>query len=239
MSSFETWVVGAGLSDAARAKALENDPDFRRATTNVRLAAAAVEAALPAGDTERLGLVVATGHGELEPTVGFLLELGRSGVARPLLFQNSLHNTVAGFLAQRHRIVGPVVTVSNGALSGEDALDVARTLLLTDADRVLVVAVDTFPSSLDELLPSLYPEGFRPADRAAAVVLASAPIGVGSAWLGPIEQSAGASGPPAEGFFDSGAVAILAEAVLAGEIGTIRRPRPDGGTSTWTLRWKR
>ena len=247
---FEAWVVAAGTSDAARAKALENDPDFRRATTNVRLAASAVEVALaklplPLGALGlRVGLVVATGHGELEPTAGFLLELGRSNVARPLLFQNSLHNTVTGFLAQRLRIEGPVTTVSDGMYSGEDALDVARTLLLSDADVVLVVGVDTFPPALEELLPSLYPVGFRPADRAAAVVLANRAARArfpDAVALGPVERSFEPRAPlgSVEGFFDAGAVAVLAEAVsLPGPERVVVRELLDGNRSTWTLRWE-
>jgi len=247
------WVVGAGLSESTRAEALRDDPDFRRATTNVRLAASAVEKALaalaaPLSDAgSRVALVVATGHGELEPTAGFLQELGRTNVARPLLFQNSLHNTAAGFLALRLALVGPVTTVSDAMFSGEDAVDVARTLLDGDADIAVVVGVDTFPAVLSELLPSLYPDGFRPVDGAAAIILANEvgrrQFGRGAALaVETIERNFGtdSAGETPSQFFDADAIAVLAQAALAGAASTaspLVRRKPDGTSSSTTVRW--
>ena len=114
-------------------------PELRRATPNQIAAFEACESALagcPVND--RLGLVVSTVHGELDVTKEFLGTLAKTGVARPILFQNSLHNAIAGFLTGTLKITGPTLTVSGG-----NPDEMARLLMEQKAvDRCLVVEVD-------------------------------------------------------------------------------------------------
>jgi hypothetical protein len=111
---------------------------FRKATRTMALACASIEAALKASpqleaifvkEPQRFGLVLGSAFGELEATTDFLKTLADSGVARPVLFQNSLHNSTSGFASIYFHLTGPVVTVSHGWFALEQALEVANLLL--------------------------------------------------------------------------------------------------------------
>lgn len=106
----------------------DNRPEFRRATFNMRLCAAALECLFsqaPAAAHPRCGLALATCFGELEATKDFLATLTTQGVARPLLFQNSLHNATIGFLSLHFKIQGPTATLSDRIATGHHALTTA------------------------------------------------------------------------------------------------------------------
>jgi len=167
-------VRAAGIAVSPEPPEWETHPAFRRATRNMKLAVRAAEPVLKeyAGSRERLGLVIATSHGELETTCQFLRELGESGTARPLLFQNSLHNATSGFLSTYFSITGPTFTVSNRYFSGENALELASLLIgQGSADACLVIGVDSAPGTLEKMLHKMYPEGTTLVGGAAALLV--------------------------------------------------------------------
>lgn len=122
---------------------MTNRPELRRATRNMVAALEQVEAllaTLPDGwlDAHRaIPVVVGTDDGELATTTAFLETLGRTGVARPFLFQSSLHHATLGFLSERLGLRGPGFTVCPAA----DAPALAEELL-DDYDEVLVITAD-------------------------------------------------------------------------------------------------
>jgi 3-oxoacyl-(acyl-carrier-protein) synthase len=84
-------------------------------------------------------IVLVTAYGDVASAthVAQAVDLGRR--ASPLLFFQSVPNAVAGYLAARWRLTGPIVCVG-GAEAG---LDIAAALIEdADADEALVVCVD-------------------------------------------------------------------------------------------------
>jgi 3-hydroxy-3-methylglutaryl CoA synthase len=123
-------------------------------------------------DRSRLGLVLGSSLGEIEVTKDFLMTFAASGVARPFLFQNSLHNATIGFLCLQFGITGPTATVSTRYYTGEDSLELAMTWIDNGlAEQVLVAAVDTYPKELLDVARALLPKGCVPGQGAAAVLL--------------------------------------------------------------------
>lgn len=99
------------------AQELAKEPQFRKATRNMILGYATLKRLLDenrdvfAGvDPESIGLVFTTVLGELQQTVDFLETWKNTGLARPTVFQNSLHNSTAGFLMIHFGWKGPLLT---------------------------------------------------------------------------------------------------------------------------------
>src|SRR5689334_19579342 len=101
-------VIGQGTSqsgsDAVKALALR--PDFRRATEAMTMAydsciqaLSPLQSFLSEKDRDDLALYVGSVYGELDATKDFLSEYYNSQIVRPILFQNSLHNAILGFLS--------------------------------------------------------------------------------------------------------------------------------------------
>jgi hypothetical protein len=84
-------------------------------------------------------IVMVTAHGDLTSAIRVAAAVDAGTRVPPLQFFQSVPNAVAGYLAARWRLTGPVVCVS-----GTDAaLDVAALLIGdADADEALVVRVD-------------------------------------------------------------------------------------------------
>ena len=127
-------------------------PSFRKATRNMILATAAIEKAiLPIQSlfSEKradFGLVLVSNSGELETTIDFLQTLSTQKVARPLLFQNSLHNATAGFLSIHMQLQNAVISSSSGPFAEENALQTADLLISSGhCQYCLVVSVDVWP----------------------------------------------------------------------------------------------
>ena len=210
-------------------ESLRDRPEFRRATRNMILACLAAS-----GIVDRLGpavadtaLVVGTGHGELDSTAAFLGELGKSGVARPLLFQSSLHNATLGFLARHFGLTGPTFTVSSRYFSGEGAIELAEALVADGTvPRALVIGVDSVLATLDGVIPSIYPNGVRPRDGAGAILLARD-------GEGPVLERVDCDPFPIEGagipadFYDADAVERLARAWRESAVAELVGPKPD------------
>ncbi len=154
MANTTIHIIASAKCDVSKLSEIQKRPNFRKATRHMCLAYESFSTALQGADLtsvppERLGLILASSHGELPVTLEFLKTLAISGVARPLLFQNSLHNSTTGFLSLTFKISGPAITVSNLYFSGESALQTASTLLEGKICDVCIVtgvesAVDLF-----------------------------------------------------------------------------------------------
>jgi len=84
-------------------------------------------------------VVLASALGDLASAVHVAGAVDAGTRVGPLMFFQSVPNAVAGYVAARSRLTGPVVCVADGT----DAVAVARTLILdADADRALVVLVE-------------------------------------------------------------------------------------------------
>jgi hypothetical protein len=100
-------------------------------------------------------VVIVTALGDVTNSTRVAAAVDAGQRVLPLLFFQSVPNTVAGYLAARWRLTGPVVCVS-GIQAG---LDVAALLIEdADADEALVVCVDLAVNSGD-------------VDRAAAILV--------------------------------------------------------------------
>lgn len=229
------YILSAGLYDGRSLEEMQNQAEFRRATRNQIFAYLAIQAVLEPHAARlstilpRLGLVVGTGHGELAVTKDFLGELGKSGVARPILFQNSLHNATLGFLTKAFSVMGPALTVSNLFFSGENAIDLATVLLESgDVDYCLAVGVDGLVPELAPSLRECYPHGTRLGEGAGALLLSRREISGCQAFL--LAELTYGQGTPVPGvdFYDANGIEIIARHQSAGEI--VQR-KPDGGFS--------
>jgi 3-oxoacyl-(acyl-carrier-protein) synthase len=223
--------------------------EFRKATRNMLLAHAAMSEALTPlqpwlekHGTHDFGMVLGSSHGELEVTMRFLVTLAETKVARPLLFQNSLHNSTTGFLAQtwpQTSLTGPAFTVSNSYFTGEDALDTGALLINEGQCRFcLVVGVD---ARVPELIPGLEKSGVPQSawgEGAAAIVLCSSE-GLALAGLQPISELAGVQysrgGPRPMGgdsgfqdFYDSNAIDHCVQQLRTSSACELDLKKPDG-----------
>lgn len=207
--------------------AIHDDPRFRRATLNMKLAYSAARAVLDnhAIDPKRILLVVGTSFGELQSTYDFFAGLVNDGVARPLAFQNSLHHSTLGFLSSSLGIRGPGFTVSDQWWSGENALTLAMDWMSGFAiDHALVIGVD---SGVEDLrAPAELRAGVVVSAGAGAVLISRRPLSnlridgvttrITSLPSQPTLQSP---------HFDSNAISILSFHL---EPGSIRLSKPDG-----------
>lgn len=216
--------------------ALRARPELRKATEQMLFAFAAAGAALASVPTprERLGLVAGSGQGELETTKEFFKALARENLARPFLFQNSLHHSTTGLLSQALKLTGPAATVSDGFFTAEAALHAAADFLAAGlCDACLVVCADTLVPELDPGLSPRYPEGFARGEGAAAMVVAKDPAPGSFAFSLPtVRTQADRRFPQLPGYYDSDALARLIEGRAER---TLTLAKPDGTASLWRL----
>lgn len=158
-------VLSHGQATGAALERFQALPAFRKATRAMKLACASIDEALGeeasrlrsllASRPERFALVMGSAFGELETTKDFLSTLADTGMARPLLFQNSLHNSTTGFASIHFSFTGPVLTTSHGIFVAEQSLELASLLLdRAHCDFCVVTVVETF-------LPELGSQGPR------------------------------------------------------------------------------
>ncbi len=147
-------------------------PALRKATRNMRFALEALGRAFKQAPElgrlarEDVSLVVGTNSGELDTSSEFLLTMENTGLARPLLFQNSLHNSTAGFLSIHFGVKGPLFTVSNGLATPGEAVELARLLLSEGQCRAAAVVLVESHQRMADLICSTR----RPAEGAACLV---------------------------------------------------------------------
>ncbi|MGA5193266.1 beta-ketoacyl synthase N-terminal-like domain-containing protein [Streptomyces exfoliatus] len=144
-----------------------------------RLALRAVEfafqdAGLTVGDAAFLGpadataVVVSTNLGNVDSVCESTDTIATSGVMglSPLGLPQTSSNVVAGWVAIRHALRGPNLTVCNGATSGLDAMSWARNLIAAGrAEAAVVVGVEPANEVVTKLL------GEQTIDVAVAIVL--------------------------------------------------------------------
>jgi 3-oxoacyl-(acyl-carrier-protein) synthase len=221
-------VLATGHSDLSRAVEFRTQPRFRKATSNMILgfdALAQVMSALPVNESVKDSLyqnsafVLGSSYGEIEYTKDFLKALVVTGLARPLLFQSSLHNATLGFLSLELKMPGPSFTVSQRFFSGEKTLETAQELLKSGmVDTCFCVATDVMS---EELMPSLdlyHQNGFVWKGGAGALLLATEEkaraLGVQPlAVLGEISYSKTGGKVPTGNFYDSDGLGNFAHAI--------------------------
>ncbi len=174
------YVIAKGIYEKESLENLFSQGEFRRATRNMGIAYLSMKKCV---DTvtlhwekiqSSLGAVLGTSHGELNATAEFLSELAISNTARPLIFQSSLHNATLGFLAKQFGVTGPTLTVSNLEYSGEEALEAAETLLLSNTiSFCLVTCCDLIPEKLSGPFSDMYPPQKNLKEGAATLLLAN------------------------------------------------------------------
>lgn len=158
--------------------------------------AAILEALGGAREPEGTPLLLSTAHGAMFESIEFVASVVRWGAAgaSPLLFAQSLHNTMAGAAGRALGLRGPAIVVTDGDASFEAALVVAVSMLRNGrADRVIVAGSDASHALFEEGLRAVGgapaadarvdPEsgatarGFPPAEGAGALVLEAADDG--------------------------------------------------------------
>jgi hypothetical protein len=230
--------VCIGLDDCT---SLQKDPRFRKASMNMKLAFLALNhlhsASLDVISGLSLGCVLATSHGELETSKEFLKTFDQQGVARPILFQNSLHNSTLSFVAQTLAFNGITLTVSHSYLSGEKALEAASLLLDQNIIQAcFVLGVDSVVSDLASVYQGLLPSSYTLGRGCGGLLLArldvlqrikKMPLGV----LKNIDYLPSALEQGSyENYYDSNALECLSKALVQ-KLEKVYLPKSDGSAS--------
>lgn len=225
-------------------------PDFRKATANMVKCYAAVEPILekfPKLTQSETGtaLILGSSYGEMAMTTEFLNTLATQGIARPLLFQNSLHNATLGFLAIRLGITGPSMTLSHRHFTGENCLEAASLLLGSGTPLCIVMSVESRVTELGPAMRQNYPSVVELGEGAAALLLASEEtarrLGLPSlAVIDSVECASDCGGDLSGSYYDSDALERLVNAIEdASCSGVLPRElklhKPDRSSSTLVL----
>jgi 3-oxoacyl-(acyl-carrier-protein) synthase len=173
LAALHAAAAAAGLTVTSSASWPETDADgtvtplagFIESTFSPLLAEVAVRAlrrrAQPQAPGSVTAVVMVTALGDVTTATRVAAAVDAGQRASPLLFFQSVPNAVAGYLAARWQLTGPVVCVS-----GTNAGVAAAALLIedADADEALVVRVDLAVTDGDR-------------DRAAAILVTGPPTG--------------------------------------------------------------
>jgi hypothetical protein len=140
-------VLSAGTFLAHDIPTLVMPPAWRKATRNMVMATASIKRALsriPAlaieGNPE-IAFVLGSSSGELDTSADFLTTWSKMKMARPVLFQNSLHNATTGFASIHFQLTGPSFTVSALANTPQECVETARGLLREKMCQVCIVTL--------------------------------------------------------------------------------------------------
>jgi 3-oxoacyl-(acyl-carrier-protein) synthase len=221
-------------------------PEFRKATANMVKCTAALESILEKfPNLEGAAMILGSSYGELAVTTEFIKTLETQGIARPLLFQNSLHNATLGFLAIRLGITGPSMTLSHRHFTGENCLEAASLLLSSGTPLCYVLSVESRVTELGPAMRQNYPSPVELGEGAAALLLASEEtvraLGVRSlAVIESVECSPDSSGGLSGSYYDSDALERIADAIQAATQGGVlprelKLRKPDRSCSTLVL----
>jgi hypothetical protein len=208
-------------------------PDFRRATLSMKLTYVAAKKVLESTPVkDSLAVVLGTSFGELQSTYNFFSGIALENVARPLAFQNSLHHSTLGFISRLLSLTGPGFTVSRSFFSGEDAILLAKTLLVSSCEYVLACGVDCVVEELREFQEKrLSP--FKPASGAGSLLLArEAPTFPCAEITDVIFHPSGTKNSGGDDFYDSDAIARISKFLNAGaDAQVLTLCKPDGSAS--------
>jgi hypothetical protein len=100
-----------------------------------------------------VNLILCSGEGELQQTFEYFRNLAQER-ARPILFQNSLHNSTLGSLSLEVPNIASGITVSNGDVSFESGIDIA--LSSPSSLPFLIVGVDAYNEELKKIRSTDY-----------------------------------------------------------------------------------
>lgn len=128
-------------------------PEFRRATENMigsALVCKDVISNLTTEEKNNMAVIYASCYGEIAASFDFILSLKRDQIAKPIAFQNSLHNSPLGFLGIHLGLTGASVTVSAGADMNQGIISAAYALLSVH-DKVLICRSETAPIAIKSL----------------------------------------------------------------------------------------
>jgi hypothetical protein len=133
-------------------------PEFRKASVNMAAATLAFDKCLGGQQNvgAKIGIVVGTHFGEVEASLDFLYLWQTEKVAKPILFQNSLHNSTMGFLSKHFGIKGPGMSISSGKGTYVSSW-LALQSLAKDCDSAFLCMVDHIPQELVEPYLSQHP----------------------------------------------------------------------------------
>ena len=219
-------------------------PEFRKATRKMKYCLGVAELTLkrlPENllhqlqdiEYKNMCTILGTSMGEIEVTREFLVTLDQSGMARPILFQNSLHNAVNGFITMALGLRGPSITVSHRFMTSENALESAQLLMSPSHPFGLVICSEIIVEDFMPGYSKIYPQGVKLRDGASAVFLATedAVEKLGLEPLGWIKEiTPGARGVFSDNeYYDSNG---LEKIILSGLKSQIRLCKPDGSSST-------
>jgi 3-oxoacyl-(acyl-carrier-protein) synthase len=151
------------------------DPIFRKATTNMSLAYGACKNVLNQArqqlchsiESEQLGLILSTQFGEVSSSLEFLRTYKQTQIPRPILFQNSLHNSTLGFVAIHLKIKGPAITLSSDRCSEESVRHTSEALL-SQTKYLITCFVDHVPEELRECYLKVFPHSHEYMNKAFA-----------------------------------------------------------------------
>ena len=136
-------ILGQSIVMLDELKDFKAPPAWRKATQNMMLVCAAIERALMPLKSEfdksraDFALILETSSGEVGASAEFIRDWSQSRLARPVLFQNSLHNATTGFASIVFGITAPTLTIS---ARSEEALRTAETLLRGGLCRFCIIA---------------------------------------------------------------------------------------------------
>ena len=105
-------------------------------------------------DITEFDMIFCTGEGEIGQTFEFYKNMANGERARPLVFQNSLHNSTLGALSLAISKASSGITVSNGDLSCEMSLDMALTS--KSSRPLLIIGTDVYNDKILEIRENYY-----------------------------------------------------------------------------------
>ncbi len=158
-------ILGAGVIQPPDLTNFTVPHEWRKATRNMIMAVKSMEQALMQAPMlmERrrsdLGLIIGTNSGEIETSAEFITTLTRTGVARPLLFQNSLHNATAGFASIHFGITGPVFSLSDRQRTPIESMYLADLLLTENTCGAVIVTLVEVHKVMADYIGETVPEG--------------------------------------------------------------------------------
>lgn len=243
-----TAILATGIAESPHVDQLLTEPAFRRATRNMAMAYAAVQSLLTSLPSEWVAkhaptwsAVLGTSDGELDVTVQFLKIFGGSAMARPFLFQSSLHNATLGFLSERFGWRGAGATLCGYDTSGEQALEAASEWTCqTSSPYAVAIAVEGLVEGAGDALTAIYPREVTLREGAAAILLARAEASEWKplAWYEGWDTLPGLDVAFEKPYYDASALELLARALQSPvPPAEVLRRRPDGLVSRLHLRY--
>ncbi|MBL0387158.1 beta-ketoacyl-[acyl-carrier-protein] synthase family protein [Tumebacillus sp. ITR2] len=123
----------------------------KQATAVTKMALDDAKLKIDSKNSERVGVLFATGTGPLKTVEAFnrTVILKGAEAAEALLFPNTVMNAAAGHICLNFKIKGPTTTITSGGTAGINALFYATQLIqYGDADAVIVVTGDEFNETM-------------------------------------------------------------------------------------------